>query len=857
MRWLLISAVLWSACAHGAHVAAEESRSVWENTRLRGTPEPPAPYTVERAFSRVTWPAPLYVAPVPASNELLVILQGGEAERPARIVSLENRDEAEKFETLLEVPGRIVYALAFDARFAENGALYVFSNGPTGQSQRVDRVSRYTVRREARLALDSATEQVILEWDSAGHDGGDLAFDADGMLLIAAGDGSSDSDTLETGQNLTDLLGTILRIDVAHPDGERPYRVPPDNPFVNVPGARGEIWAYGLRNPWRIDCDRATGELWVGNNGQDLWETAHLVRRGDNLGWSVYEGNHPFYLHRIPGPTPVVPTTIEHSHADFRSLTGGVVYHGDRFPELEGAYVYGDYSTGKIWAARHRDGQITWSQELADTTLQITAFRVDQRGDLLVVDHGGGIFRLARNMAPDAPIEFPQTLSETGLFAAVAEHRPAPGLVPYTVNAPGWADGADAERFLALPAEVRIDFKPTGGWGFDEGAVLVQTLAREGRRLETRLLVKHQGEWAGYSYRWNEAQTEAELVPKSGADTDAWHFPSRAECLACHSRAANFVLGLSEAQANVVEPDGTSQLSRFEQLGLFREPLARPPGESPHLVDPRDSVAPSGDRARSYLHANCSMCHVAAGGGNARMELGFGTAVAEMHLIEARPQHDTFGLVNAMLVAPGQPEQSVLLHRLSRRGPGQMPPLVSRRVDEQAVELFRAWIAELPPTRPFVRAWTLAESQAALAAEIDQTTHESGARLFREIGCAECHRRGAEGRGMGPDLTDVGRRLNADKLLESLVEPSATIAEGYAAVILELDDGRTVTGKIASEDERRLVLRTGPTYGEQVVIERSTIVTRGISPVSNMPTGLLNTLTLDEIAQLIAYLRTP
>ena len=129
-----------------------------------------------------------------------------------------------------------------------------------------------------------------------------MAFGHDGMLYITTGDGTSDSDTWNSGQTLDDLLGSVLRIDVDRRDGERPYAVPPDNPFVDTPGARPEIWAYGLRNPWRMGVDPKTGQIWVGNNGQDLWETAYLIRRGENYGWSVYEGSHPFYLERKRGP---------------------------------------------------------------------------------------------------------------------------------------------------------------------------------------------------------------------------------------------------------------------------------------------------------------------------------------------------------------------------------------------------------------------------------------------------------------------------------------------------------------------------------------------------------------------------
>ena len=155
-----------------------------------------------------------------------------------------------------------------------------------------------------------------------------MVFGHDGMLYVSVGDGSGDSDEKLTAQDAGNLLGKILRIDVDHPAAGMTYAIPPDNPFLDVAGARGEIWSLGHRNPWRMTIDAKTGGLWVGNNGQDLWEFAHLIQRGDNCGWSVYEGSHPFYLNRQQGPGRFAPPTVEHDHGVFRSLTGGVVYYG-------------------------------------------------------------------------------------------------------------------------------------------------------------------------------------------------------------------------------------------------------------------------------------------------------------------------------------------------------------------------------------------------------------------------------------------------------------------------------------------------------------------------------------------------
>src|SRR5262249_1110691 len=298
---------------------------------------------------------------------------------------------------------------------------------------------------------DPKSAKVIIEWESDGHNGGDLAFGNDGLLYVSSGDGTSDSDTNRTGQDLSKLLAKVLRIDVDHPDPGKAYSVPKDNPFGGVKGARPETWAYGFRNPWRLHIDRKTGDLWVGQNGQDLWEEVYLVQKGANYGWSAYEGSHPFYVDRLRGPSPLSKPIAEHPHSEMRSLTGGVVYRGEKLPDLRGAYVYGDWSTGKIFGIRHEKGRVTWHKELATTTLQITGFGLDSHGELLIADHGSGYYRLEPTPKEANPPKFPTKLSETDLFTDVKAHRPHPALVPYSVNAALWSDGAEKERFIALP----------------------------------------------------------------------------------------------------------------------------------------------------------------------------------------------------------------------------------------------------------------------------------------------------------------------------------------------------------------------------------------------------------------------
>ena len=571
-----------------------ERRVPWTTSRVVGSPNPPPPYRVHRAFPHLKVPCPIGVAHEPGTDNLLLIHQLWPWGGAGQILRIKDDDSVDKYELLLKVDG-IAYGVAFHPDFLKNGYLFVGCNGPLDGKHKTTRVFRYTIDRRDPHKIVPGSEKKIVEWPSDGHNGGDLAFGNDGMLYVSSGDGTSDSDTNRAGQNLTHLLAKVLRIDVDHPPPGKTYAVPADNPFVNVKGVRPETWAYGFRNPWRLHIDRKTGDLWVGQNGQDLWEQVYLVQKAANYGWSVMEGSHPFYPNRKAGPTPISKPIAEHHHSEFRSLTGGIVYHGAKLPGLRGAYVYGDWSTGKIWGIRHQNGKPTWHQELTGTTLQITGFGADSKGELLIADHGGGYYRLEPTPKDVKPPRFPVRLSETGLFSSVKEHRPQPALIPYSVNAPLWSDGASKERFLALPGTSQIDYTPSRGWNCPDGTVLVKTFSLEQeagnpssrRRIETRLLTRQEGQWAGYSYVWNDEQSDATLVESAGMDRrftirdaaakggkrqQTWHYPSRAECMVCHSRAANWVLGLTTLQMNKEHDYGSvrdNQLRTLEHLGVF------------------------------------------------------------------------------------------------------------------------------------------------------------------------------------------------------------------------------------------------------------------------------------------------
>ncbi|MFM8220947.1 MAG: hypothetical protein ACKOJF_18715, partial [Planctomycetaceae bacterium] len=319
----------------------------------------------------------------------------------------------------------------------------------------------------------------------------------------------------------------------------------------------------------------------------------------------------------------------------FRSITGGFVYRGQKHASLAGAYIYGDYDTGKVHALKWSSTGLEWQKELVDTPLRIVSFAQDDAGEVYLVDYmNGTLYDLVPNQAPSTADQFPRLLSQTGLFASTANHTPAAGLIPYSVNAPLWSDGAEKERFLALPGAGQIGFEEVTypqpapgavkGYRFPNGTVTVKTFSLEmetgnpasRRRLETRVMLFEQlagseevGDqvWRGYTYVWNDEQTDAELLDAAGLDKDliikdasapggerhqTWRFPSRSECTLCHTMPAKYALGVSTLQLNRDQDYGqgvvANQIDVFKQLGLFKQAPEKPTAELGQLVNPHD-----------------------------------------------------------------------------------------------------------------------------------------------------------------------------------------------------------------------------------------------------------------------------
>jgi glucose/arabinose dehydrogenase len=275
--------------------------------------------------------------------------------------------------------------LAFDPQYTTSGRFFVDYIDLNGNTV----IARYLVSTSDPDRADGAGGTAILNVPQPypNHNGGELAFGPDGYLYIGLGDGGSEGDPLGNGQRLDTLLGKILRIDVGG-DG---YAIPPDNPFLIRPDARPEIWAYGLRNPWRFSFDRATGDLYIGDVGQDGYEEVDVQPAGSaggrNYGWNIMEGFHPYKGGSTEG---LIPPAAEYEHASGNcSVTGGYVYRGGAIPSLEGIYLFGDYCTGQTWVLRRfPDG---WrAAEWFGMRISISSFGEDESGELYVLDYRGG-----------------------------------------------------------------------------------------------------------------------------------------------------------------------------------------------------------------------------------------------------------------------------------------------------------------------------------------------------------------------------------------------------------------------------------------------------------------------------------
>jgi uncharacterized repeat protein (TIGR03806 family) len=712
----------------------------------------------------VSFTQPVSIVSPPGDNRRMFVV-----EKPGRIWLVPDITSAAPTRTLfLDLTSRVsastdnndergLLALAFHPNFAANGFFYLWytTNATTSAGTGLhDRLARFRVSAANPNVADLDSEQpMITQRDEAGnHNGGELLFGPEGYLYLSLGDEGGGNDQYQNSQRIDrDFFAGVIRIDVDRRPGSltptahasvhaNTYGVPPDNPFVGVTtfngatvatsAVRTEFWATGLRNPWRMSFDPATGKLWLGDVGQGTREEINVITRGGNYGWSYREGN-------IAGPRANPPAGISFvapiwdypNPTQGQSVTGGLVYRGARYPALVGHYVFADFVSGRIWALLpNGDNPVAAADvQLLATDGGISSFAVDPNtGDILVTDLTEGVIK--RLVASDATggTAIPPTLSATGAFMDIVSLTPAAGVVAYEPNVSFWSDHAKKRRWFALPdATSRFGFASDGPWTLPTGAVWVKHFDLEltrgvpatARRIETRFIVKSTTGGYGVTYRWNDAQTEATLVPEDGAEQtftviengtarpQVWRFPSRAECLTCHTQAGGYALSFNTRQLNRSHPfpgGSANIITTLAQAGYLTPDAPPPTAALPALAATDDLAQSLEHRARSYLDANCSQCHQP--GGNA---LGHWDARASVPLTLANlingPLIDNGGDAANRVIVPGDPLHSRLLQRMARRGPGQMPPLASNERDFVGETLLTQWIAALDDpttTRP-------------------------------------------------------------------------------------------------------------------------------------------------------------
>jgi uncharacterized repeat protein (TIGR03806 family) len=687
------------------------------NTTCLAPAAPGTGYSFNRIWPNITFTEPVGLLQAPNdANTFFVVQKTGKVRALARTATMTSQvRDFLNLESVVDTGGPPnaggeggLLGVAFHPNYGIGGNFDVYVSYTTDRAVPntvfMHRLSRFRSL-DSGQTLALSTEQVLLEHPKTktNHNAGDLAFGPDGYLYLALGDDAYQDPTRALmAADTQQRYGKILRLDVNLVTG---YGIPPTNPFAGGTGVQREVFAYGFRNPWRFSFDRANGSLFLADVGEDTWEEIDVVTSGAFYGWPHREADQC----RPSGNCSLAYTSPRETYAHNgapKSITGGYVYRGTALPDLVGRYLYGDYLTGEIWAY----------DTVADTSTAVdlsggplSSFGQDNDGELYAVRFSSGTIEKLEASGPPGG-SYPQVLGDTGCFSIASPPAVLPSVIPYSIALPFWSDGAQKERFLALPDGTTLSVASDGDFTLPPGAVTIKNFRHLGQLFETRFFVRHgDGSYSGYTYRWNEAQTQATLVGAAG-DTRAlpgldWTYPSRSACMTCHTEAAGRSLGLETRQINVDHTYASTgrtanQLATLGGIGMLSGNLA---SLAPFAALDNNAV-PIQERAKAYLHVNCSNCHRPGGTGRGPMDARFDTLFADMRVCDEPPTLGDLGVPGAMHLTPGDSASSLLWLRTSQRVENFMPPIASTVVDTTGVQRLAEWIDGLTscpaPTGP-------------------------------------------------------------------------------------------------------------------------------------------------------------
>lgn len=743
MRPLITLLSIFLGLASSLSMAAE--RVPWTTSRIMGKPEPPKPYSIARVFPELQFEQPVELVPLGSSGKMLLLEVGGKV---FTFDDKQNCDQADLALNLGDIKSQFMraYTICPHPNFDENQTLFIcYAHTPVARPDGT-KLSRFKLDMSDTPRIDPASEEVLVTWASGGHNGCSIRFDKQGYLYFSAGDGARPypPDEYNVSQDLSDLRSTICRIDVDRQEDGRGYAIPKDNPFINFPNARPEIWAFGFRNPWRFSIDPTTQKILCGDVGWELWELVFLVERGGNYGWSIFEGPQPIRSDIKQGPGEITKPLVAYPHTEGLSVTGGFTYRGSELKELTGRYIYGDYVTGLIWGMDYTAGKVRDTPVLAEAGIPIISFCETKDHEVIVLSYEGGIYRLVANPEKGQQTSFPRNLSETGLFTSLESLETAPGVYPYSAMQTAFRDGASSEFAVGVPGLETIKTgRQKRNWVYPKDTVFAKTLTLDTlnedgqvqpRRVETQVLHYDGATWQPYCYVWNEQQTDAELISSSGGnsqfsiinsdgnkETLDWRHHSRSECRACHIKQTGGALAFSyenlASLKDIRQEDGDdpnnaiSQVDWFIDLKILDKEAAKG-WNIQQMVKTNQADSSLEEKARSYLAANCAHCHCRGGGGTVALDLLYSNDTSAINAVGFEATQGTFGLPNAKVIVPGAPERSVLFYRMATSGKGHMPKLWTRLNDVEGLKLIHEWIQTMDPGENSAKATASETSQA-------------------------------------------------------------------------------------------------------------------------------------------------